>query len=525
MRVTIVDTANIGLVRDTPPSEAPLNCWTYLNNLDLVDGALRPSKGGPSSFTASVEPQLILPVSTTTERYMLVAGESEVYIENPANTFDITPTTPLVGSPNKWTVGLIGSVPYVNDGVSAPHMWNPQTTGTILAPLSNWPAGWVCNSIRTFSNCLIALAPTKGGVAYPHMVNWSHPADPGTVPDSWDVTDPEKDAGEYPLLDSEGFVVDGLTMRNSFTIVKEDSVYSMRFVGGTSIFRFDRLFQDSGALGLNCIANVTNKADKQVIWALDDILIHNGTEGESLLSRKVRRGLFNQINQTSQDRCFVTRHAESGEIWFCYPPIGETVPRMALVWNWLTNSLWSREIPPSNCAATGQYHFDPSGSGETWDTDAETWDQDATTWDQRLFAAFANQTLLGGADSDIYWIGSGDDWTWNTYSYIAERQSLPILGDFNGKPIVDIDSVKLVTEVWPRAQLPSGQTMQVEVGVQMNLTDPVSWYPAQTFNPTVSPKVNFIAVGRFISVRFSGTSRGLTKILGFDLEVQRLSTY
>ncbi len=525
MRIPIIDTANIGIVQDTPPSEAPLNSWTYLRNLDLVDGALLPAKGGPATFVASVEPQFLLPVSTTSTRYLLVAGASEVHIENPSATFDITPTVPLAGTVNKWSGGTIGSVPFVNNGAAAPHMWLPQTTGTILAPLTNWPSGWTCRAMRTFSNSLIALGPTKGGTDYPHQINWSHPADPGTVPSSWDVTDPSKDAGEYPLLDSEGFVVDGLAMRNSFTIGKEDSVYSMRFIGGTQIFRFDRLFSDSGLLGLNCMTNVTNKADKQVIWALDDILLHNGSEGESLLTRRTRRWLFNLINTSALASCFVTRHAESAEIWFCFPPIGETVPSLALVWNWMTNAIWLRDIPPSNCASTGQYRFTPAGSGETWSTDTEDWFEDVTTWDQRLFSAAANQTLLGAADDSVYWIGSGESWPWDSFAYSAERLSMPVMGDYKGRPIVDIDAVKVVLEVWPRVQLPAGATMQVEVGSQMNLSDPVQWQAPQVFNPALSPKVNSLATGRYLSVRFSGTSRGLTKILGFDLDIEMVSKY
>jgi hypothetical protein len=67
--------------------------------------------------------------------------------------------------------------------------------------------------------------------------------------------------------------------------------------------------------------------------------------------------------------------------------------------------------------------------------------------------------------------------------------------------------------------------MLVEVGGQMQLTDPVAWATPQVFNPALSPKTNHLVRGRYISVRFSGSSSGLTKILCFDMDIEMVSKY
>src|SRR5258706_476813 len=78
--------------------------------------------------------------------------------------------------------------------------------------------------IRSFGPYLLALNVTKGANIYPHMVKWGHPADPGSVPSSWDETDETKDTGEKDLPDvTAGVIQDGLPLQGNFYVYKEGS--------------------------------------------------------------------------------------------------------------------------------------------------------------------------------------------------------------------------------------------------------------------------------------------------------------
>ena len=71
--------------------------------------------------------------------------------------------------------------------------------------------------------------------------------------DATNATDATKDAGEVDLSDGGDPIVDGLQLRDSFMIYKETSIYRMDYIGGTSIFAFNKVVGTSGALNKNCI--------------------------------------------------------------------------------------------------------------------------------------------------------------------------------------------------------------------------------------------------------------------------------
>jgi hypothetical protein len=212
------------------------------------------------------------------------------------------------------------------------------------------------------------------------------------------------------------------------------------------------------------------------------------------------------------------------EVFFCYPDTSSEYCNRALVWNWSTNSLTYRSLPSVTCGAICQYEGS-AAVGETWDTDSEAWDADTSGWDARLFNATAFQPLMGSSDLNLYWFGVSDTWPEVTYEWVAERQSLPITGGVEGRPFIDTSIVKFIREVWPRITLPSGETATLEIGTQMSWSAPITWQPAKVFNPTVSPKCNYMVTGRLLSVRFQGTSRASTKLLGFDLDLEQISKY
>ena len=64
---------------------------------------------------------------------------------------------------------------------------------------------------------------------FTNMVKWSHQADPGTVPASWDETDPALDAGEKTLSDSPGDNITGMQLGEDFIVYKYETCHVMRY--------------------------------------------------------------------------------------------------------------------------------------------------------------------------------------------------------------------------------------------------------------------------------------------------------
>jgi len=98
-----------------------------------------------------------------------------------------------------------------------------------------------CRSMRAFRTFLVGLYVQKAGVNFPRLVKWSTEATIQATPTSWNETDSTVDAGEYELADTKGDILDGLQLRDTFMIYKEDATYSMQFVGVPFIFSFRQL--------------------------------------------------------------------------------------------------------------------------------------------------------------------------------------------------------------------------------------------------------------------------------------------
>ena len=239
-----------------------------------------------------------------------------------------------------WNGLVFAGTPILNDGVDVPQYWftlNPSTTK--LAALPAWPTTTRAKVLRSLGPFLIAFNITKSTTNYPHMVKWSHPADPGTVPISWDETDPTLDAGENDLPDvSAGIIQDALPLRGQMFIYKANSVWRMAFVGGQFIFNFDTLLESAGLMAPRCVT-LTSDGQKHVFASQDDILIHNGTAAESVLNTRFRQTLINTIDPVNFVNSFMFTNPFRDECYFCYPERGVINPNRAIVFNSRTGNL------------------------------------------------------------------------------------------------------------------------------------------------------------------------------------------
>ena len=139
-------------------------------------------------------------------------------------------------------------------------------------------------SIRAFRSFLVALNVTRGGVSYPRVVKWSTEAGIQGVPSSWNETTSTVDAGEYELADTKGDILDGLQLRDTFMIYKEDATYSMSFVGTPFIFSFRQLSPTIGAISKNCVAEFDGG---HAIFGKGNFYINDGQIGRASCRERV----------------------------------------------------------------------------------------------------------------------------------------------------------------------------------------------------------------------------------------------
>jgi hypothetical protein len=518
--VTLYGMGTAGIQKDIPPHLLGPEQWSDGNNMRFQDGFFKRAFGYAQVFgTPSVTPGFIFNVPSGTDSFWVYASLTAVYGYNAGTHTDITRAagaTPYTAvNYRDWQGCLLAGVPIFNNGADVPQYWPTIALGTDLAALPNWTATLRAKIIRNFGRFLVALNLNDNGTLLPHAVQWSHPADPGTVPSSWDLADATKDTGRTHLTDTKGgVIVDARLLGNMLVIYKEASIHLMRFIGGQEIMGFDQLLESEGIIGHRCVANIDN-GTKHLCLGQNNVYTHSGTKSvEYPLSMKDRRVLYSELDSTNRRNALVFDNAPFEEGWICYPTSGQTYPNKALIWNYRTGTTEFRTFDALS-VDLGEYldalGFTWANVSGTWDTANYPWQNQGT---KRIIAASPGSVKIWGLEN-----GFPFGVTANVPAFV-QREGIAFGGkDQRGQPKADYQMRKLFKRIWPKIR--GNATVQVRLGAQEELDSAVNWAPYQTFVPT-QRYLDFEVNGRLGAVEIFSTSDAAWQVEGYDLEVQPL---
>lgn len=517
-----------GVITDVAPEELPPNAWSSGNNVRFKNGAAEKLPGHQSLWGgAQVAPYFVMPVRAISgDIYWIYAGQTAVWayeVTGPdAETHvDITRlASPYTTQEGGWQGGVLNGVPMLNNGVDAPQMWLPVEEATPLADLTAWPAATTAKVIRAFRNFFIALDVTKAGVRDARLVKWSHPASAGAVPTSWDETDPTLDAGEYSIADTEGILLDGLPLRDTFILYKDDSVWGMQFIGGNDIFKFFPIFRNVGAAGKHCALEYMS--GRHIVLARDVLYTHDGQTITQIASGLIHDWLFTSIDPSNIHRSFLVLDSANDEVWVCYPTAGNTWPSKALIWNFVTGKFGFRDLPTTAHIAWGVLNV--GSTVDKWNSDASTWAAPGYWSDTGVSVASAKLVIASHTDSKLLGVlDSSPDFDGATETAELERTGIGI--PFTRDTPPDISTVKFCTRIWPKITGTAGMTVQIRLGSQMEITDTPTWGAWQDFVIGTTLKLDVTMSGRMFAIGVRSTEVGMWKLQGLSFDVQRLGNF
>ena len=526
--VPIDNIGAIGVIVDAPAHTLPPEAWSTAVNIRFIDGVAEKMEGQQAVFgTPTVAPHFLLPWNYTTERRWLYPSTVTIYQTNSTAHTNVTRYTSTPGDDDYtakarpiWTGGVLHGVPVLNhdNETDYPQQWNEATSR--FKDLDNWPVNTYCRSMKTYGNFLIACNITKSSNNFPYMVKWSHVADPGTVPDSWDETDATKLAGENTLAETEGHVVTSLPIASQNTIYKTDAIHQMDFVGGINVFGFHEVTSTTGAMNARCVAEFYKQ---HIVVGFEDIVLYDGFKVQSILRQKNRKLFYDVLHNDYKDQTVVVVNYATREVWIGFVSISSASLYLdrALVWNWELNTWSLKELPNISFMSFGQIVSDIT----TFDALTGTFDEQADTFNS-LASSGVNTVLMSKAYSTNELIEANSGYTdkGTTFNSTLERTGLTVAGvDRQGNPKVDPSKVKFIRAVYPKLTAPTSVTLQISVGAQDSPNSPIIWEGPYDFNSGTDTKVDFMVSGKYIAIKFEDSGSLPWELSGYVLDLDVIS--
>lgn len=500
-----------GAAEDIPAEVADPNLWNAVSGADFEEFKTRRQRG----YTFQTPKPLFAPERLA---YIDRSGSDDWYYAGQAGIgysaggvhHDITPAgwSSLILGDHSW--GILNDVPVWNHPEFTPHYHSGVSTEA-MAELPGWPAGWSCRIMRPHRFFLFAMNIKELSATYQNQLRWSDSAAPGNVPAEW-TPSPTNDAGEMTFGDKRGPIIDGLSLGDDFVVYKESSTYLMQYIGAPFQFSRRALFATSGMLAPYCGAE---RRGSHFVVTNGDILMHDGANVESVADHYVRREIFDEISTQFAQRAFVLHDPAELTMTLYFPSTLSTgwCDQKAR-WNYRDNKWYVGPAGADPVAHAGVGNYRTTGLDESWDSDTQAWDSDNSRWNESAESGVSNKTLLAAFDAGELLqpqLGGpqGNPAPVTTTLGWLEKDLAALYADAPGMK-------STVSRVWIFAS--GNATLQVRVGFQDSLSDPIAWESAGDFVIGQDDYVSVERRGRYVSIEISAATENHWEMTGLTID-------
>ena len=519
--LTVENIGTKGLNTDNKAWSLPPDFITFGVNFRIFANSIRSAGGHALWSTPPVNffPGHLIHAGATGGDYWLVIGRDAVYSFDGTTWTDVSSAAGYAGvgvdDELLWSSCMLGQIPVINNPQAHPEYWSrPVSPGNILLPLpfdqtNTWKDMlYSFKILRSHKNYLFAMNLQENTDEFPDSFRWSHPADQGGIPPTWDETDDAFLAGKASLGGDGGQILDGRSLRDAFSIYSENAIDILDFTNDEFVWRRRSLSATVGLLARNCIVEIKGA---HFFLADGDIVMNDGTSIKSIAHNRIRKQLTARINIDNFHRAYAVRNDALKEVWFCIPEEDAEYANVAYIYNWRDDSWAIRTIEESINVAYAGYgsQSDPTAKWDVF-TDTDSWDSQTRVWGSAILTPL-DDTIVGcsPADGSLYFLdppGTPD----NAIQSRIERT------DF---PLVDQREVTTITRVYPH--MDGEAELTVQFGSQDHAGAPIRWKPAQTFNPATDRKLDVRTTGELHCWRFDSIGKDNWAMSGFDIEFER----
>ncbi len=505
---------------DLSPYDMPPSFFSSANNVRFLDGkagkilghteVLGTPAAAPYWAISWLQGSNNLWIYGTATSLRKITGVTHADVTRSASAY-----TTIASTTNNWQGGILGGVLVVCNGIDAPQSFTQG--GSLFADLAQWPSTLKCKAIVPFRNHLIALNLTDsaGGsaVSKPFTIRWSDAIPVGTDnngSNTWVTSAAASEAAETSLMGTKGHILNAVQLGNLLMVYKEDSVYSLNYVGGAFTFNIREVFKDTGLFSRDAVVDLGD--GKHVMVTTSDVVVHNGNSITSIIDDQMKTFLFSEIDSTYYYRTFMVHNKIKNEVWICFPSTGATngYPDTALIWNYIENTWAVRDLPNVNYIAKGLVN---PVLANTWAAATTTWKGDTLNWGQLPYNPAIDSLLMAGTeDTKLYLADSGVTFNGTNFTTTLERRGLHA-----GR----VDAIKSISRVFPRIE--GTGTVDISIGAEISPNSGVVYNDPVSFVIGTDNKVDCRVRGRYAAIKIESDAASQFRLSGYTIESEVVS--
>jgi hypothetical protein len=529
--------AKYGVLTDPDPYDLPPEAFSAGVNVRFRNGRVT---GGPVfrralTFNVIADPRYVFSARPPSGLDMLFVGYRDGHITLVSGASETIISPPSV-APNAveatWSHATLASVVYSNRSDRTPWYYRPSDTVFQTLSTAGWDASWRCQLLRTCAGALVALNVTKGATASPTMVKTSSIPLAGTVPTSWDISQPNTLATENILAEMQGAIVDACSLGNQLCIYGTKESWMMQADGSQQVYSYRKLPFQKGSLNANCSFELDGK---NYVFGPDDIWVHDGTSEKSICDQQTRDFIYNSLNLSQASRCFVSHNPQLKELSFAYVSGDRLVAFLnspdgcnrQAVFNYSTN-VWTFDDLPMVFGATNANlatSLTYAAAAATYETAGGSYLDQEDGFKRTPVYIGANNPSYGLVQGlyafDLYGAGSTSSFPVDTAA--TRPRYLERTGIDLDEIATELRGYKMIRSIFPQARLGQGAApLMIDAGAADYFGAEPAYIGYQPYDGQSAYKCDFNAAGRWLTIRMKHNDYKELSISGFDLDVASL---